>query len=179
MMRTTLWLAAGALTTITTLAPAQARGRLGAARKAEAAATTPAERQLAERRVRQAFNGVVRRRLGLDDQKMKLWQQTQTKFERQRRMLNAQEHQARLDLKAAMQDSSGRDQAKIAQSLDQLVSAPRRRAELLEAEQKELSSFLTPLQRAQYLVLQEQLTRRLLDGPKAAPGAPPPDSLQF
>ena len=99
-----------------------------------------------------------------------------TKFEQQRRVLNVDERQARLALKAAMEDSAGRDQSKISQSLDQLVAAQRRRADLLEAEQKELATFLTPFQRAQYLSLQERLVRRLLDGPKAAPGTAP-DSL--
>ena len=101
---------------------------------------------------------------------MRQLRQAQTKFERQRRALNVDEHQARLALRAAMQDSAGRDQNKISQSLDQLVAAQRRRADLLEAEQKDLASFLTPMQRAQYLSLQERLARRLLDGPKAAAG---------
>jgi hypothetical protein len=175
MRRTTLWLAAGALTTITAIAPAQVRGRLGGGRQAQIAAT-PTERQEQQRRVRQAFDGVVRRQLKLDDQRMRQLRQARTKFEQQRRALNVDEHQARLALKAAMQDSAGRDQNKISQSLDQLVAAQRRRADLLESEQKELATFLTPLQRAQYLSLQERLARRLLDGAKPAPGAPP-DSL--
>ena len=172
MRRTTLWLAAGALTTITAIAPAQARGRLGGGRQA-AVAATPAERQERQRRVRQAFDGVVRRQLNLDDQKMRQLRKAQTKFEQQRRMLNVDERQARLALRAAMEDSTGRDQNKISQNLDQLVAAQRRRADLLESEQKELATFLTPLQRAQYLSLQDRLARRLLDGSKAAPGAPP------
>lgn len=177
MTRTTLWLAAGALSTITTIAPAQGRGRLGGGREAQIA-TTPAERQEQQRRIRVAFEGVVRRQLKLDDQKMRQLRQTQTKFERERRALNVDERQARLALKSAMEDSTNRDQSKIAQSLDQLVSAQRRRADLLGAEQKELATFLTPMQRAQYLSLEERLTRRLLDVPKVSPAARP-DSLEF
>ena len=54
-----------------------------------------------------------------------------------------------------------------------------KRADLLEAEQKELSTFLTPLQRAQYLGLKEQLDRKILQLRQQnalAPGAKP-DSL--
>lgn len=173
-MRTSIWVAASALAAFTTVAPAQGRGRVGQVETQVAG--TPAERQAQARRVRQAFNGMVRRQLKLDDQRMRQLQQSQTKFERQRHMLNVDEHQARLALKAAMLDSAGRDQNKISQSLDQLLAAQRRRTDLLEAEQKELSSFLTPMQRAQYLSLQERVAKRLLDGPKAAAKAAP-DSL--
>jgi hypothetical protein len=175
MTRRTLWFAAGALATLGSALPAQGRG-LGK-REAQIAAT-PAERQVQERRIRQAFENVVRRQLKLDDQKMRQLRQSQTKFERQRRQLNGEERQARLALRAAMQDSGGRDQSRISQSLDQLVAAQRRRADLLEAEQRELSSFLTPMQRAQYLSLQERAARRLLNGPNAAASPAPPDSLE-
>jgi len=108
--------------------------------------------------------------LNLDDQKMQQLQQTDSKYDRQRRQLNMEERQARLALKASMEDSVGRDQNKISQNLDQLLQAQRRRADLLEAEQKELSSFLTPMQRAQYLSLKEQMMRRMVDGPNSAGG---------
>jgi uncharacterized protein YlxW (UPF0749 family) len=49
----------------------------------------------------------------------------------------------------------------IAQQLDTLLQLERQRIDLLESEQKELATFLTPLQRAKYQALQEQLRRRL------------------
>jgi hypothetical protein len=57
-----------------------------------------------------------------------------------------------------------------------LVQAQRRRADLFEAEQKELSGFLTPLQRARFTVLQENLARRLqqVQQTTTPPGPPPP-----
>jgi hypothetical protein len=49
---------------------------------------------------------------------------------------------------------------------------------LLEAEQKELSTFLSPLQRAQYFSLKERLTKKLLevqrDSTVGRGGAAPP-----
>jgi hypothetical protein len=172
MTRSSPWLAAAALVALTSVAPAQARGRRGGARQDQIAAS-PADRQAQERRIRLAFEGVVRRQLKLDDRQMRQLRQAQTKFERQRRALNGDERQARLALRDAMQDSTTRDQSRISQNIDQLVAVQRRRADLLEAEQKELSSFLTPMQRAQYLSLQERLARRVLDATVPAPDVPP------
>jgi hypothetical protein len=59
-----------------------------------------------------------------------------------------------------MQDSTP-DQATIARYMDDLVAAQHRRADILGNEQKELSGFLTPLQRAKYQALRERLTRTL------------------
>jgi hypothetical protein len=190
MRGTSLWLAAGALLTLAAVVPAQGRGdsvrsgsRLEAPRGRGRVAGrqglrngTPAERQALERRVRQAFTGVVRRQLNLDDKQMRQLQEADTKYERQRRALNGEERRARLALKASMLDST-RDQNRIAENIDQLLSAQRRRAELLEAEQKELSNFLTPMQRAQYLSLRERMARRLADDPRrdeAPPATTPP-----
>ncbi len=141
----------------------------------------PADRQALERQVRQAIARVVRRQLNLTDVQMQTLQRTDGKYDQQRRTLNRDEHATRLGLKAAMADSAGPDQDKIARYMDALVQAQHRRADLLEAEQKELSTFLTPMQRAQFLALREQLTRRLqaiqrdtrpLAGQRG--GAPPP-----
>jgi len=125
---------------------------------------TPNDRQLLQRRIRQAFAGVVQKQLNLNPAQMQTLQRTDQKYEQQRRGVVIDERNARLSLKAAMEDSSGHpDQDKIAESLDQLVRGQRRRAELLEAEQKELSAFLSPLQRAQYFSLKERLTKKLLE----------------
>jgi hypothetical protein len=188
MRGNSLWLAAGAILTLAAVAPAQGRGdsaRSGArleaprGRSGERQARrnrTPAERQALERRVRQAFAGVVRRQLKLDDQQMRQLQETDTRYERQRRVLNGDERRARLALKASMLDSA-RDQKKIAENIDQLLAAQHRRADLLEAEQKELSNFLTPMQRAQYLSLRERMARRLAEdrrGDAVPPASTPP-----
>jgi Spy/CpxP family protein refolding chaperone len=80
-----------------------------------------------------------------------------------------------------MVDSTARDQDKIAQYLDRLVQGQRKRADLLEAEQKEFATFLTPLQRAQYFALRERMDRRVQEmeerrgqGPESGRVVPPP-----
>jgi Spy/CpxP family protein refolding chaperone len=120
--------------------------------------------------VQQAFRNRVRQLLNLDQPKMRRLNQTEQGFNRQRTELNQSERQTRLALAAAMQDSAGPDQGKIDQYINQLVQAQRKRADLLEAEQKELSSFLTPLQRAQYLSLKERMNKRLQELNQAAGG---------
>jgi hypothetical protein len=122
----------------------------------------PKEQQILRQRVRQAFAGVVRKQLNLNAAQMQTLQRTDQKYEQQRRAVVLGEREARLGLRSAMEDSTGHpDQDKIAQYLDQLVQGQRRRADLLEAEQKELSGFLSPLQRAQYFALKERLNRKM------------------
>jgi hypothetical protein len=124
----------------------------------------PTERQALQRQVRQAFARVVRRQLNLDAAKMQQLQRVDQKYEQQRRQVLKSEREARLNLKTAMQDSTGHpDQDKIAQYMDQLVHGQRQRADLLESEQKELSTFLTPMQRAQYFALKERIARKLME----------------
>jgi len=124
-------------------------------------AATPAEQQALVRQIRQAFSGVVRRQLNLDDEKWTQFQRVDQRFQQQRNQLQRGERETRMALKAAMEDTSNVDQAKIAQYLNELTQGQRRRADLLDAEQKELSGFLTPLQRAKLQALREQLNRRV------------------
>lgn len=121
----------------------------------------PAERQLLQRQVRQAFAKAVRRQLNLSDDQMRKLQSVDLKYERQRIALLRDERQARQGLKSTMDDSANVDQARVDGYLSQLVKAQRTRADLLESEQKELTGFLTPLQRAKYFAMKERLNRRM------------------
>lgn len=136
------------------------------------------EQQMLQRQVRQAFAKAVRRQLNLSDEQMGKLQSVDFKFERQRVALLRDERQARLGLKAAMDDSGSVDQAKVDAYLSQLVKAQRTRADLLEGEQKELAGFLNPLQRAKYFSMKERLNRRMQElaqpGGGRGPLEPPP-----
>lgn len=145
------------------------RGRAGRGQLGDSA--TPAEQQALIRRIRQAFGGVVRRQLNLDDEKFGQFQRVDQRFQQQRNQLQRGERETRLALKAAMEDTANVDQGKIAQYLNELTQAQRRRTDLLESEQKELSGFLTPLQRAKLQALREQLNRRVSQMQQQ--GAPP------
>lgn len=149
-------------------------GRAAVPRSAEA----PVPRPEMERQVRQAIAKAVRKQLKLSDDQMGKLQRTNGKFEQQQRQLLREEGEIRRNLRGAMEDTASREQnqPKISQYLDQLVQIQHRRADLLESEQKELSGFLTPMQRAQFLALRERITRRLqqAQAPPAA-GTPTPD----
>jgi hypothetical protein len=160
-----------------------ARAALKAERQAQRNDSAPplGEQALLQRRVRQAWAGAVRKQLNLSNEQMRTLNQVNTKYERQRGEIQRDERQARLGLKAAMEDTAAADQnARIEQQMNALVGAQRRRADLFENEQKELSGFLTPLQRARYSMLQERLAQQLqklrqnqLDAPA---GPPPPEN---
>ena len=158
-----------------------ARAALKAERQAQKDSNQPplGERALLQRQVRQAWAGRVRRQLNLNDEQWRTLNQVNTKYDRQRGEIVRDETQARKELRAAMVDTTAADQnARVEQQMNVLIQAPRRRADLFEAEQKELAGFLTPLQRARFTVMQENLARQLqqLQQPTAAPGPPPPEN---
>jgi len=141
-------------------------------------AGTPADQPLRQQ-VQQAFRNRVREVLNLDPQKMRQLNQTEQRFNRERSDLLKNERQTRVAMKAALDDTTNRDPHKVDQYLNQLVQIQHQRADLVESEQKELSTFLTPVQRVQYLSLKEQLNQRLQEINKAAAaerrGGPPPE----
>jgi Spy/CpxP family protein refolding chaperone len=137
------------------------------------------EKQALARQVRQAFAGVVRRQLNLSDEQSRKLQDIDTKYQRQRTEIVRDERAAREDLRLALSDSTATpDQGKVDGYINRLIQAQRKRADLLDAEQKELAGFLNPVQRGKYLALREQLQKRVgqlrQDG-RAGRGAPPPE----
>jgi Spy/CpxP family protein refolding chaperone len=113
-------------------------------------------------KVRQAFRGVVRRELNLNDDQAKQLETVDARFQRQRDDISRDERAARIELAGMLRDTTHTpDATKVDQYLDRLVQAQHRRADLLESEQKALSEFLDPVQRAKYLALREQLQRRV------------------
>ena len=137
-------------------------GRAGAARGApQRGAGRAAGQQPLARELRQAFGAVVKRQLNLSDENARRLERVDRQFEQQRTQLRRDEREARLGLQAALADTANVDQAKIAQYMDQLTRGQRRRADIVEAEQKELATFLTPVQRAKLQGLREQLQQRV------------------
>ncbi len=123
---------------------------------------TAAERQEAQRQIRQAMNRAFRNRLNLNPTQLRTLVATDQKYDRQRGQLQRDEVQTRRALLNVMRDTTAApDQAKVSQYIDQLTQSQHKRADLLDAEQKELSTFLTPLQRAQYLSLKERMTKQI------------------
>ena len=118
-------------------------------------------RQQLEQQFRRGVARVVKQRLGLSDDQMSKLSRSSAQYEGRRRALFQQERAERLALRAEMQAGASGDQGKIAGSLDRLLQLQRSRIELQIEEQREYATFMSPLQRAKYFALQEQLRRRL------------------
>lgn len=114
-----------------------------------------------ETQLRQRFARAVRQRLGLTDEQMTRLQQVSAKYEQQRRPLALEEQSARLQLRGLMIDEARADQKQVEVLLGRMIDIQKRRAAILETEQRDLSAFMTPIQRAKYLAMQEQVRRRV------------------
>ena len=120
---------------------------------------TPRRQQL-EARLRQRLWQVTKNRVGLTDQQMSQLAQATRPFDAQRRQLAAQERAERVALRREILAGSSADQSRVAGSLDRVLDLQRRRAQLQIDEQRALARFMSPVQRAKYAALQEQLRRR-------------------
>ena len=89
--------------------------------------------------------------------------QVNDKFETQRMQLNRDERRARQELRAQVLSGDSANESRVAELLDQALKLQRQRLDLTENEQKELSSFMTPTQRAKYFGIQDELRRRMED----------------
>jgi hypothetical protein len=114
-----------------------------------------------EQRVRQRFEQIVRQRLQLTDDQMQKLRQTNQRFATQRRMLTEQERGLRSEIRRELQPGVAANQGHVAVITDSLFAIQRQRLDLAQAEQKELATYLSPVQRVRYYGLQEQLRRRL------------------
>ena len=118
-------------------------------------------REVLERRLQERLGRAVQQRLGLDAAQMQRLQEVNQRFEGQRRRLLQQERQLRIGLRDEVLADSAANQTRVATMLEQSMRIQRQRLDLLDAEQRELQQFLTPVQRAKYLAMQEQIRRRL------------------
>ena len=146
------------LCVILAVSPARAQR----ANSVEAQAGVPTQRGRAlEQQFRERFAEVVKRRLNLDDTQMQQLGRVNDRFERDRVQLLREERRARQALRAEVLAGDSADQKKVAGLLDQVLTIQRRRLDLTESEQRELATFMTPTQRAQYFAIQDQLRQRL------------------
>lgn len=143
--------------------------------------SAPAGRQALEQRVRQRMAAVVQQRLGLNADQMRRLGEVNRDMEGQRQLLNQQERDLRVGLRAEVMRGDSANQERVARLVDQLIDVQRRRIDLVSREQRALAAFMTPRQRAQYLAIQDQLRRRMEDmrgrprrgGPPRRADAPP------
>jgi hypothetical protein len=119
-------------------------------------------RQRLEQQLRQGLWRIAKQRIGLTDEQMTRLEDTSRRFDSRRRALIMEERAQRLTLRQEILATDGKgDQELVARALDRLIKLQRDRIELQAQEQKEFATFMTPIQRAKYAALQEEVRRRM------------------
>ncbi|MDQ8154631.1 MAG: Spy/CpxP family protein refolding chaperone [Gemmatimonadota bacterium] len=164
-------------------APAAAGQAGRAPRAARGEAVDPAARRAQlEQQIRNRIGNQLKNGLKLTDDQFAKLQATNKRFEEKRRLLVEQERDARMGMRDLMIAGDTVNQGKVSAGLDKMLQIQRQRFELIEQEQKELAGFLSPMQRARFLGMQEQMRRRMDDmraqaggrrGQNVGPNGPP------
>ena len=122
---------------------------------------TATDRAQLETQVRRNFARLVREGVGLSNEQMRRLVPVTQRYEQQRRQLQMQERDARVSLRAIVEGGQSGDSAQVSQLLQTLIDVQKRRVQILEAEQRDLGAFMTPMQRAKFMAAQEQFRRRV------------------
>jgi periplasmic protein CpxP/Spy len=145
-----------------------AQGRGGRAQQPSAPPPQPAagdsvrpSRADLEQQVRDRIAQVTKERLGATDEQMVKLQAVNKKYDEKRRLIVDQERDVRMSLRDEMLRPDSARQGQVAALLDRVIKTQRQRVDIQEAEQKELAGFLTPLQRAKYFALEQQVRQRV------------------
>lgn len=134
---------------------------LGAQRPASGRQPGREQRPVLERRFQERLGQIMRERLGLSDSQAERLQGVNRQFESKRREVMQEERVVRQGLRDALENEAAASNDEVAVLLDRAVRVQRQRVELFEAEQRELAQFLTPMQRAKYFGMLDQLRRRM------------------
>lgn len=158
------------------------------------------------RRNRAALEGEVGQRmwmrmqnvLGLNDAQMAKVRDINQRFAQRNQLLFQQERDIRMSINDERIAADSTRQSQMADLLARMLKAQRQRIDLMEEEQKELATVLTPLQRANYMGIQEQMRRNIemlrqqggpggagnpggrpgrMGPPGGQPQGPPPDGM--
>jgi periplasmic protein CpxP/Spy len=118
-----------------------------------------AQRPVLEQQLRQRMAAVTKQRLGLSDQQMTQLEQSNARFAPQLQQLLANERETRRQLRGEL-TSPNPNQQHVSALIDQTISLQKQRVAIVEAEQKDLARFMSPVQRARYVALQTEFRRR-------------------
>lgn len=140
---------------------------------AQRTAPDNARRAQLEQQIRQRLARTLKERVGLTDAQLEQVGTVNSQFEERRRMLVAQERDIRIGLREEVMREEQANQERVSRLLDQAIEVQQHRLRLLEEEQRELAKFLTPVQRAKYMAIQEQLHRALEEMRRPGAGRQP------
>jgi hypothetical protein len=173
-----LGLAAGA---VAQNPPSQAGARGAMNRRMPMGQGQGADRAAAIRaQIEERFGQAIRNRLGLNDQQMERLRTVTRANEDRHREVNQREADMLRAVMDQMRPGVAANQDSIARLLDGIAALRVQRAQSDQQELRELGQFLNPLQRAQLLVMRQQMTsrveairRRGADGQGVGPGMVP------
>ena len=123
------------------------------------AAANP-NRAALEQRFRERSAKVAQQKLGLTDAQLAQLEESNARFAPQLNQLVIRERDTRRQLRLEMTAGDQPNQQHVSDLLDNTMRLQKQRISLVEAEQKDLARFLTPVQRAGYLALQTQFGKR-------------------
>lgn len=105
------------------------------------------------------LGAVVQQRLQLRDDQTARLRETARRYAAQRKAMLREERDARRTVRDEVARGDAADQARVQAGLDRLYEMQQRRTELAAREQRDLATFLSPTQRAQYAGMQERAFR--------------------
>jgi len=119
-----------------------------------------ANRPALEQQFRERVARLTQDRVGLTDAQMAQLEQSNARFAPQLSQVAAQEWETRRQLRLEMTSGGQPNQQHVSDLIDASLQLQKQRIAIVEAEQKELARFMTPVQRARYIGLQQQFRRR-------------------
>jgi protein CpxP len=126
--------------------------------------------RLMEQQVQRRIATMMQERLQLNDEQLRQLVEVTRRFERERMQVRGEEYRLRMAMRTQLLAGDTASQERVADLLEQLPRVERRRIDLIETEQRELARFLTPVQRARYLALQEEIRRNMEQIRERRPG---------
>ena len=130
-----------------------------AAAQANPAAGTAANRPALEQQFRQRVAALAKERIGLNDAQMTQLAQSNARFGPRLNQIATQERDTRQQLRTEL-TATEPNQQRVSSLLDTSLQLQKQRISVVEEEQKDLARFMTPVQRARYIALQQQFRRR-------------------
>lgn len=131
-----------------------------------------AQRLQLQQQIRRTLWRVTKQRIGFSDEQMTRLERTTQRYDQERRQLAVEEKAQRVALRREILADSTANQSSIATALDRIHAVQQRRLDIQAEEQKEFATFMTPLQRARFVALQEQVRKRLQEFERTRAQAP-------
>jgi hypothetical protein len=121
----------------------------------------PARAQRLRQEIEDRFAARVKQELGLSNDQLARLRATSATYGSQRRGLEARERLLRSALAEQMRPGVAANQDSVSKLTDGLVNLRSAYAQTLRDENRELSTYLTPVQRSQLLAMRERFQRRI------------------